>query len=219
MVNRRHPSPQVRLHAAALLERLPRGTPTFSVEHQCYAKPCENHCPEGSYGRYRDAGFHFHCHPQHFSLEDVKRRMFILHMHTNVWGDCSEQSCLGERGGLSSWCLSLLPSSPLPPVSISLLHHSIFQAAAGVVFIKLSMAPCWLLNKGHFKQEFRGLMIYPRPLTLFFSGLIFHYIHLCIWLSFSLITCMTPKYAGYSLLFTFVRPRMLIISSTNQKSM
>lgn len=99
--------------------------------------------------------------------------MFILYMHTNVWGDCSEQSCLEERGGLFSWHLSLLPWSPLPPVSIILLYHSIFQAVAAVVFIKLSMAPCWLLNKVHFKQEFRGLMIYPRPLTLFFFFFLF----------------------------------------------
>ena len=192
------------------------------MEHQCSAKRCENHCPEGSHGGHRDAGSNFHCHPQQFSLEDVKRRMFVLHMHTNVWGYCPEQSCLEERGGLFSWCLSLLPWSPLPPVSIDLLYHSIFQAAAGVVLIKLSMAPCWLLNKVHFKQEFRGLMIYPRatyPVFFFFSRLIFHYIHLCIWPSFSLITCLIPKYAGCSFLFTFVRSRMLITCSTNQKSM
>lgn len=141
------------------------------MEHQCSAKRCENHCPEGSHGGHRDAGSNFHCHPQQFSLEDVKRRMFVLHMHTNVWGYCPEQSCLEERGGLFSWCLSLLPWSPLPPVSIDLLYNSIFQAAAGVVLIKLSMAPCWLLNKVHFKQEFRGLMIYPRatyPVFFFF---------------------------------------------------
>lgn len=94
--------------------------------------------------------------------------LFYICTQMLVFGGCSAQSCLGEWGGLFSWGLSPLPSSLLPPVSISLLYHPIFQAAARVVFIKLSMAPCWILTKVQsFKQAFRGLMIHPNPLPVF----------------------------------------------------